>query len=46
MLTATLLLISNHGLLAILLCWLLGVGAIAGVCLYNRRRLRHHDIQQ
>lgn len=46
MFVASLLLISNHGLLPILLCWLVGVGAIAGACLYNRRRLRHHDVRQ
>jgi len=46
MLATTLLLISNHGLLSILLCWLLGVGTIAGMCLYNRYRLRDDDTQQ
>lgn len=40
---ATTFLIANHGLFPILLCWLLGGGAIAGMCLYNRRRLRDHD---
>lgn len=43
MLTTSLLLISGHGLLPILLCWFLGAGMIVGVALYNRRRLRHHD---
>lgn len=43
MLATSLLLISNNGLFSILLCWLLGVGTIALVCLYNRSRLRHHD---
>lgn len=43
MLTTSLLLISTHGLFPILLCWFLGVGTIAGTCLYTRRRLRRHD---
>lgn len=43
MLATSPILITTHGLFPILLCWLLGVGTIAGTCLINRRRLRDHD---
>jgi hypothetical protein len=43
MLAASPLLITNHELFPILLCWLLGASTIAGLCVYNRSRSRRHD---
>lgn len=42
MLATSPLLIANNGLFPILLCWLLGAATIAGLCVYNRMRIRRH----
>jgi hypothetical protein len=43
MLATSLFLIPDHELFPLLLCWFLGAGAIVGLCVYNRSRIRRHD---
>lgn len=43
MLATSPLLITGHELFPILLLWFLGAGTIAGLCVYNRSRIRRHD---